>query len=69
MTDTPLAVADLRPNRIVREWLKRPPKRRTAAHLAPFYRELQKHHPELEFPEGTDPARELARILRGHLSA
>ena len=56
--------------RIVREWLKHPPKRRTAAHLAPFYRELQKHHPELvEFPEGTDPARELARILRGHLSA
>ena len=54
---------------IVRQWLKRPPKRRTTAHLAEFYRSLQEHHPELlDFPEDADRARSLAEILRGHLT-
>jgi low affinity Fe/Cu permease len=54
---------------IVRQWLKRPPKRRTAAHLAESYRSLQAHHRRLlDFPENTDGVRELAKILRGHLS-
>jgi low affinity Fe/Cu permease len=54
---------------IVRQWLKRPPKQRTAAHLAEFYRSLQAHHARLvDFPEKTDGVRELAKILRGHFS-
>lgn len=55
--------------RIVREWLKRPPHRRTAAQLAEFYRALEEHHPELlDFPEGADRVREVAQILRGHVT-
>jgi low affinity Fe/Cu permease len=54
---------------VLRQWLKRPPKRRTAAHIAEFYQSLQEHHPELlDFPEKSDGLHELAKILRGHLS-
>ena len=54
---------------IVRHWLKRAPKQRTAAHLPEFYRFLQTKHPELvEFPEHCDGVSELAKVLRGHLS-
>ena len=53
---------------IVRQWLKRPPKRRTASHLPDFYRALRKEHPELlDFADDADHAHELAEILRGHL--
>jgi len=46
-----------------------PPQRRTAAHLAEFYRFLHKQRPDLlRFPANAGPARELARILHGHLS-
>jgi low affinity Fe/Cu permease len=54
---------------IVRHWLKRAPKQRTAAHLPEFYRFLQTKHPKLvEFPEHCDGVSELAKVLRGHLS-
>jgi low affinity Fe/Cu permease len=61
------AVKQRRAALIVRHWLKRPPDRRTAAHLAEFYRSLKKKHPDLvDFEEG-ERAHELARILRGHI--
>jgi low affinity Fe/Cu permease len=54
---------------VVRQWLKRPPKRRTAAHIAEFYQSLHEHHPHLlDFPKKSDGLRELTKILRGHLS-
>jgi len=49
--------------------LKRPPRRRSAAHLAEFYRALDEHYPGLlESPEGTDRVRGLAQIPRGHVT-
>jgi low affinity Fe/Cu permease len=55
--------------KIVRQWLKRRPERRTAAHLSEFYRFLETSHPRLlDFPANTDGVSELVRILRGHLS-
>lgn len=55
---------------IVRQWLKRPAKRRTAAHLDEFYDSLQKHHPQLlDFADYADRRSELARIVRGHITA
>ncbi|HEX6005989.1 MAG TPA: low affinity iron permease family protein [Burkholderiales bacterium] len=62
------AVRQRRATLIVRHWLKRPPKHRTTAHLAEFYRALRKEHPELLGFEKGESARELARILRGHIA-
>lgn len=55
--------------RIRREWHRRPPEKRTAAHIREFYEFLESRHPRLlDFPSGSDSVKELEKILRDHVA-
>lgn len=54
---------------ILRQWLRRPPERRTAAHIREFHRSLESQNPDLlNFPTGTDTLKELSKILSKHVT-